>query len=81
MTSPEPNIKCLGCGQVVLGDTVINRMADGSSCRHCVERVLDAQPSLLSMDPEQLSQNEDAAKAPILYFPAPNAGWDDPEPA
>ncbi len=65
-----------------LGSTVINRMSNGTSCKICVERVLDAQPSLLI--------NEDAAEAqaqhqmaPILHFPTPTTeGWDDaPEPA
>ncbi|MEZ6003477.1 MAG: hypothetical protein R3F33_04740 [Planctomycetota bacterium] len=78
MHPEENNVKCLGCGQVVMGPTVINRMPDGSSCRHCVERVLDAQPTLLPEGGMHQEQN----LAPILHFPRPShTSWDDPEPA
>jgi len=76
------NVKCLGCGQVVLGPTVINRLPNGSSCRQCVERVLDAQPSLLKSLPEGVrGPGEGQPMAPILHFPSPHQHWDDPEPA
>ncbi len=83
MRPQEPNITCLGCGQPVLGPTVINRMPNGQSCKHCVERVLDAQPSLLTAGVLQAAEEEagERAQAPILYFPAPNHDWDEPEPA
>ncbi len=79
MRPENSNVTCLGCGQPVLGPTVINRMPDGESCRHCVERVLDAQPSLLREETESDSSSQ--AVAPILYFPNPNSSWDAPEPA
>ena len=64
---------------------MINRLPDGKSCRHCVERVLDAQPSLITDGVQKGShavrQEGSEGQAPILYFPAPHSGWDDPEPA
>ncbi len=80
MRPQEPNVTCLGCSQPILGPTVINRMPNGQSCKHCVERVLDAQPSLLT-DGMVESAQEERAQAPILYFPARQHDWDEPEPA
>ncbi len=83
MKNPENNVICLGCSQPVLGSTVINRMPDGTSCKICVERVLDAQPSLLINEEAAAEAAEQRKMAPILHFPTPqNDDWDDaPEPA
>jgi hypothetical protein len=86
MKYPENHVTCLGCTQPIQGISVINRMANGTSCKICVERVLDAQPSLLvnEVSEETTSEADSQRKmAPILYFPTSTMGeWDDtPEPA
>ncbi|MCA9000631.1 MAG: hypothetical protein KDB61_01820 [Planctomycetes bacterium] len=82
MKYQDHKVTCLGCSQPVLGNTVINRMPDGTSCKICVERVLDAQPSLL-INEEAREPSEESRMAPILHFPTPqHVSWeDDPEPA
>ncbi len=83
MKIPENNITCLGCSQPIQGPTVINRMPNGTSCKSCVDRVLDAQPSLLINEDAAAEAQAEQKMAPILHFPTPaRADWDDaPEPA
>ncbi|MFT4649028.1 MAG: hypothetical protein ACI9X4_002262 [Glaciecola sp.] len=81
MKYPENHITCLGCTQPIQGTSVINRMANGTSCKICVERVLDAQPSLLVNEEVTSESGPQHKMAPILHFPAMGE-WDDaPEPA
>lgn len=83
MNFPENHITCLGCSQPIQGPSVINRMTDGTSCKICVDRVLDAQPSLLINEDAAAEAKAERKMAPILHFPTPAGDdWDDaPEPA
>jgi hypothetical protein len=67
MSDREP--VCITCGHSTATDTIGNKMADGTPCSSCFERVLDAQPPLLpnfSFDFEWVPEVEFGEEMSIL---------------
>lgn len=83
MNSEPTQIVCIQCNQEVLDPPVLNQDAQGRNCRVCADRVLEAQPGLLPVDPDSLRGPKPAPRLVLVRDEAADADGDDwaPEPA
>ena len=73
---------CFYCSQAFTLDGRLNRTEDGRPCPICAERLLEALPPLVPVDPESEAQREGATGGlrPRALGPEVD-GRDRPEPA
>lgn len=79
--------RCIQCGHPVGDPPRLNALPDGTPCRQCGDRLLDALPAALPADPRpqpgpQVVQHElwedaeiEEAQGAPLVDPDPDTGW------